>query len=110
MKTIEKNDINKPVRFSELNNNQKQVYILVQEETDNYIGGLENSLDDEEEGSEEWQRSHDELYNTDRQYKIDYILSEIRLSRIWKLNEQLHFVSLDWVKARINKRLARYGY
>lgn len=103
-------NINKPVKFNELNDNQKKVYTLIQEETDNYIGGYENQLDDTEEGTEEYNEAYNVLHNTSREEKIDYIMGEVRCSSFWRKNENLHFVTLEWVKERIRRRLIKYGY
>lgn len=97
------------MKISEMNNNQKQVFMMVLEACNEFIGGWENTLDDSEEGSEDW-NSAKRMLETDHNTMVEWILSDIQCSREWKRIEHLHFVSIAWTKERIDKRLKKMGY
>ena len=82
---------------------------MVVDACNEYIGGWENSMMDSHEGSEDWleakkmlEQPHDTI--------VKWILDDIRYSREWKRLEHLHFVTLDWTRERIDRRLKKMGY
>ena len=97
------------VKFSELNSNQKIVYRIVIDECSNYIGGYENQLDDNQEGTEDWQEAYDALHKSHEEL-VDIIMRWVRGNSLWECNEHLHFVSLEWIRERIDRRLKKWGY
>jgi len=97
------------MKISEMNSNQKTVYLMVVDACNEFIGGWENTMLDEPEGSEEWQNAK-ELLEEGHDALVGYILGDIRSSREWQRLEHLHFVSLEWTKERISKRLTKMGY
>lgn len=97
------------MKISEMNNNQKRVYLMVVELCNEFIGGWENTLCDAEENSEEWNEAQ-KMLNADHDTKVEWILSDVRHSIEWQRLENLHFVSLEWTRERIDKRLRKMGY
>lgn len=93
------------MKFAECNENQKRVWRMVQEETNNYIGGLENTMMDYEEGDEEYQKAKAELQNFEGIKK--YIRSMVFGSREWRKIDNLHFVTTEWVEERIDRRVRK---
>ena len=97
------------MKISEMNNNQKRVYHMVVDACNEFIGGWENTMLDEEEGSEEWQKAK-KMLEAGHDTLVEWILSDIRSSAEWICYEHLHFVSLEWTKERIDRRLKKMGY
>ncbi len=97
------------MKISEMNQNQKRVFLMVVDACNEFIGGWENTLCDTEEGSEEWKHAK-EVLATEHDTMVDWILSDIRLSKEWQKLEHLHFVSIEWTKERIDRRLKKMGY
>ena len=97
------------MKISEMNSNQKRVFSMVVDACNEFIGGWENTMMDEEEGSEEWQNAK-EMLEAGHDALVQWILSDVKLSTEWKRLEHLHFVSLEWTKERIDRRLKKMGY
>ncbi len=92
-----------------MNSNQKRVYQMVVDACNEFIGGWENTMDDYPEGTEEYAEAQ-RMLGTDHETMVNWMLNDIRNSREWQRLEHLHFVSLEWTKERIDKRLKKMGY
>lgn len=97
------------MKISEMNSNQKQVYLMVVDACNEYIGGWENAMMDAEEGSEDWLSAKRQL-EVGHDTLVEWILDEVRYSTLWKRLEHLHFVTIEWTKERISRRLKKMGY
>lgn len=97
------------MKLSEMNGNQKQVYRMVIDACNEYVGGWENAMEDSSEGSEEWLEAKAQL-EAGHDTLVSRVLCEVRNSTEWKRLEHLHFVTIEWTKERVNKRLAKMGY
>lgn len=97
------------MKVSEMNSNQRLVWEIAVENVNEYIGGFENDLEDCEEDSDGWKTAKDAL-SLSHEELIDEILSWCRADQRWQRIENLHFVGLDFMRERISKRLAKYGY
>ena len=92
------------MKYAEMNDNQKRVFELVFEAANEIIGGYENSIEDgdEPEYFKGLLANHDEL--------VKSIYSEVRASTAWRMNENLHTVTLEWLMERCEKRVKKMGY
>lgn len=97
------------MKVSEMNINQRRVYTLCVEACNEYIGGWENARDDAEPDSEEWKQAN-YMLTQDHDTLVEWILSDVRSTPEWKKLENLHFVTIEWTKERIDKRLSKWGY
>lgn len=93
------------MKFSECNATQKQVWILVQETANQWIGGLENQMMDSPRGSEDWESAKKALL--DEEGVIAHVRSEVFNSPQWKNIDHLHFVTREWTEERIQKRVKK---
>ena len=97
------------MKLSEMNGNQKQVYRMVIDACNEYVGGWENAMEDSSEGSDEWLEAKAQL-EAGHDTLVGRVLCEVLNSTEWKCLEHLHFVTIEWTKERVNKRLAKMGY
>ena len=93
------------MKYSDCNENQKRIWRMVVDETNAYIGGLENTLMDYEKEDDEYQKAEAEL--KDYNGILEYIRSMVFGSREWKHEENLHFVTKAWVEERIERRVKK---
>lgn len=96
------------MKFSEMNDNQKQVYTLVVNNANELIGGLENTMEDNPKDSDEYREAKAKLANHEELVEDVYIW--VRSTTIWQRVENLHFVSLEWLHERCEKRITKMGY
>lgn len=97
------------MKYADMNENQKQVFRLVSDECNHYIGGWENQMMDYSEGTEEYEEAQSALSQSHEEL-VDTLFCIVRHTREWENMENLHFVSLDWMKERVDKRLKKMGY
>lgn len=113
-----KNDMNKKaeeagltdvkvVRFIEMNQHEKVINHLIQNCISELIGGLENQMMDNEEGSEEYEEAkamlnHDMLF--------DAFYSDIMAETKRNAKSHLRFAGKGFIEDRIEKALERNGY
>lgn len=79
---------------------------MVKDTCNEYFGGYENTLYDFEEGSEEYKDAVEAL-TAPVEYICKTIEIWVRSSREWQRIENLHFVSLEWMRERIAKRVPK---
>ncbi len=97
------------MKISEMNSNQKRVFMMVVDACNEFIGGWENTMMDYPEDDEEYKNAQ-EILGAGHDTLVNWILSDIRHSTEWQRLEHLHFVSLEWTKERVDRRLKKMGY
>lgn len=98
----------KAVVFIEMNAHEKQVERLIQEAVSEIIGGFENQLADNDEGTEEWQDAknaltHDNLFDMMYEHVMYYSSNKRHASHI-------RFAGKAFIEERIERRLKKEGY
>lgn len=93
------------MKYANCNENQKRIWRAVVEETNTYIGGLENTMMDFGEDEPEYQEAEAELKNY--QAILNYVRGEVFGSTEWRKQENLHFVTKAWVEERIERRVKK---
>ena len=98
------------MKFSEMTNHQKKMFLLMDEVMCEIIGGFENSLEDYKPDTEEYQaadaflsQGHDEL----AAYFYDEVMSRCQAGSDASC---ARFAGGDFLKERIDKRLKKWGY
>lgn len=89
-----------------MNSNQLNVFMLVKETCNEYFGGFENTLDDCPKDSPEYKDAVKALTAPVEEI-CKTIEIWVRSSLKWERIENLHFVSLEWMRERIEKRVPK---
>lgn len=93
------------MEFAECNDNQKFVWLMVQNETNSYIGGLESIMMEYREDSKEYEEAKAKILN----FKgiKEYIRAILFNSLEWCKIDNQHLVTREWVEERIDRRVRR---
>lgn len=89
-----------------MNDNQLRVYELIKDACNEYFGGNENALLDNAEDSKHYQDAK-KAPTAPANEICETIEAWVRSTRAWHNIDNLHFVSLEWVRERIAKRVAK---
>lgn len=88
---------------------QKQAWRIAVDAVNEYIGGFENQMEDCEEGTEDWKQAYDALHCGHDEI-VETCLLWARSSWEWEHLDHIHFVGLDFLRERVEKRVTKYGY
>lgn len=96
------------MKLYQLNQNEATTIKLINRHYNWYIGGLENTISDSEENSEEYIDAKNELSNPVRMVEIIY--NEILSTEGATYLKQIRFCGAEWIKERIARKLKEDGY
>lgn len=88
------------MKRSECNYNQRIMWSVVVREANLYIGGLENTLMDYDHRAKEYREAKAELMNFEEVRK--FVEGQVYCSLEWKSLQSTHFVTRQFVDARIH--------
>lgn len=100
-------DTLKAVRFAKMNQHEKVINQLVRQCVSEWIGGLENTMQDYTEDTEEYQNAkamlnHDDLFNM--------FYSDIMAETKRNAKSHLRFAGKKFIEERIENALEKCGY
>lgn len=104
------------MKYSEMNERQKKAYRNAIGAINFYIGGWENTLLDESEGSDDWKKAYDVLHDHDGLKEAIYHLATTALYingcqfNDERLVKDIRLCGKEWLMERIEKRLVKEGY
>lgn len=96
------------MKLSQLNQNEATAIKLINYHYNSYVGGLENTMLDNEENSKEYIDAKNELSNPARMVEIIY--NEILSTEGATYSKQIRFCGAEWIKERIARHLKKDGY
>lgn len=97
------------MKFSEMNAHEKEACRFVINIMSEMIGGNENQMMDYEEGSEEYEEAKAYLQQP-RENLIDDLYTRVMMEADYKMEKHIRFAGTEFIKERISRRLARWGY
>lgn len=95
------------MKVRDMNKNQLAVYQLMDKWTTDVIGGFENQMEDNEEGSAAYEEAKSFLSKSHEEMKQCFF-DAIRADR--EAQKHLKFVGNDFLLERIERRLTKWGY
>lgn len=107
------------MKYNEMNERQKKAFRNIKYAAQQFIGGLENTMMDYEEDSEEYQEAdnllndHDALVNEIYEMAITNIYdegSEYFGPQAGSMLKDIRFCGKDWLMERVDKRVTKEGY
>lgn len=96
------------MKLNELDQNQATAIKLINRHYNWYVGGLENTISDSEENSEDYIDAKNELSNPAKMVEIIY--GEILSTEGAMYSKQIRFCGTEWIKERIARKLKKDGY
>lgn len=97
------------MKLSEMNTHQKVAALLVKEAMSDWIGGLENALEDYAPGTEEYENAKSTL-ELGHDWWVQAIYSEVMANSNNPYFKHLRFAGEKFIKELIDKRLTKWGY
>lgn len=95
------------MKIREMNANQKALYYMMDELTKDIIGGMENTMQDNLEGSELYEEAKAFLTQGHEQLKA-YFYDMLKANR--EAQKHLKFAGNAFLLERIERRLTKWGY
>ena len=96
------------MKLSEMNTRQKIVAKLAWETCGNIVGGLENTLLDNDPNDIEYKNAEKTL--KDHEALVEMIYHDVMMDTEKIYMKHFRFVGKDFIIERIDKRLKRWGY
>lgn len=97
------------MKLSEMNAHQKEAYRWIMASMSEFIGGYENTLLDYCEEDEEYQTAQNFL-NQPHDELVEIIYNDVMAGADKGTAKHMRFAGTEWIKERISKRLAKWGY
>lgn len=95
------------MKIREMNKNQRELYMMMDQITSEYIGGYENTMLDYPEDSEEY-REANEFLTMGHDAMKDFFFCMISADR--ESAKHLKFAGNEFLLERIERRLLKWGY
>lgn len=96
------------MKLSEMNGNQRMAARLAWDSCGWVVGGYENQMQDNDEGSEDYNSAKEAL--ADHDLLVDEIYDHVMHMTDKSFRKHLRFAGKEFIIDRINGRLARWGY
>ena len=99
------------MKYAEMNERQKRVFRAVLGAANDVVGGLENTLLDNAEESEEYKNAKEALADHDGLAVViyDMVINGYTGTECVSIRD-VRFCGKAWIQERIEKRLAKMGY
>ena len=99
------------MKYAEMNDRQKRVFMAVLGAANDLVGGLENTMLDNAEGTEEYRLAQEALAEHDGLAVAiyDMVINGYTGTECVSIRD-VRFCGKAWIKERIEKRLAKMGY
>lgn len=108
------------MKLSEMNARQKRAFINIKFAANDLLGGLENEMLDNRQGSEEYERAKKALENHELLVKELYRMATTAIYRegyccfndyaVKHELRDINFCGKDWLMERCEKRIVKEGY
>ena len=104
------------MKYSELNEREKKAYTNMKWAINDYTGLWENALENEEEGSEEWNKAYEALNNRELMKETIYQMDTTTLCRNgcqWndeRLVKDIRLCGKEWLMEVIEQLMVKEGY
>ena len=99
------------MKYAEMNDRQKRVFMAVLGAANDIVGGLENTILDNAEGTEEHKNAKEALadHASLAVAIYDMVINGKTGTELVSIRD-VRFCGKAWIKERIEKRLAKMGY
>lgn len=104
------------MKYSELNEREKKAYTNMKWAINDYTGLWENALENEEEGSGEWNKAYEALNNRELMKETIYQMGTTTLCRNgcqWndeRLVKDIRLCGKEWLMEVIEQLMVKEGY
>lgn len=96
------------MKYSEMNAHERVAAGIAWEKCGDIVGGYENQMQDNLPGSEDYEEAKNALAN--HEHLVDMIYDEVMFDADKGSRKHLRFAGKEFILARIDRRLKKWGY